>query len=166
MALPEEDEIIFELFVDWTNHRRYNLSKVDNPFMQHAQTFVLAEKYDVPELKNLILLQFFLLIKERKVAPRLDTLAYAYKYTAQDSGIRRMVVDYLACEMKPDWFPDARTWLQEHPDISADVIISKDKHTVTIKSPFDGRILAEYQNSVWENQKLAFHSSQNPCFGL
>lgn len=150
MALPEEDESIFELFVDWTIHRRYNPSKADDPFMQPAQLFVLAEKYDVPNLKSLILLRFFLLITERKVAPPLDTLAYAYQRTAQDSGIRRMAVDYLACEMKPDWFrqADARTWLRDHPDISADVIVSFAKHTVTITSPFNGKMLQEYMYSV------------------
>lgn len=142
--LPEEDETIFELFVDWVNHRRCGTPT--DTFMQLAQLFVLAEKYGVPSLKSLMLQRFFLRIKERTVPPPLETLAYAYERTAQNSGMRRMVVDYLACEKEPCWSrqADAQTWLRDHPDLFTDVDVTFIGHTVVIKEPSSGNGQAEY----------------------
>ena len=65
MTLPEDDENTFELFVDWLYHRRYEITSPPKPpekdvFMQPVKLFVLADKYDVCSLKDLIASKLFL----------------------------------------------------------------------------------------------------------
>ena len=66
MTLPEDDESVFDNFVDWLYHGRYDIprhSEVDEVFLRPVQLFVLADKYGVPDLKSLVLDQIFNLIK-------------------------------------------------------------------------------------------------------
>lgn len=150
MTLPEDDETIFELFVDWLYCRGYEIpllvqdpSKVDDIFMQPVQLFVLADKYDVRELKSLVLSKMFRLIKLQTYGPDMDTMAYAYENTAQNSAMRGLIADYLGCIISLDWYKerDSQTWLRDHPDISTDAIVSFAGHSQKVKNPFRGEML-------------------------
>lgn len=145
MTLPEDDENVFDLFVDWLYHRRYEIAPPPESapedydrFMQPVQLFVLADKYDVRKLKNLVLYQLFLTLKHAKDSPALTTFAYAYKHTSQSSTIRKVLADHLTYSTELTWFSQAsiQTWFRDHPDISVDVITSFAKYTLKEEDPF------------------------------
>lgn len=162
MTLTEDDEFIFELFVDWLYHKRYDVPSTPNDpktdydrFMQPVQLFVLADKYDVRNLKNLIVSQIFVIMKQDSDVPNGTTIAYAYEHTSQNSTIRKILADHLACETTLDWFKSAtsQTWLRNHPDVSADVIVSFAKYTPRQKTPFGGEMPEDYVEKKQESEK-------------
>lgn len=135
MTLPEEDVSIFELFVDWLYHQRYDIpSPPEKPssdydrYEQPVQLFVLADKYDVRNLKNRIISTMFLL-NQQQVAPALDTVAYAYEHTPQNSTIRKLFAEYLRCT-QAEWYQEASSqdWLRDHPEICTDIVVGYAKH--------------------------------------
>lgn len=152
MTLPEDDESVFELFVDWLYRQRYDVGVLpagDQPtdmHMQHIQLYILADKYDVPNLKSLVLSQVFLLIKQ-KFGPTIPTIVYAYRHTSQNAGIRRMFADHLACSLhhKKSQHPNF-LWLRKEHEIAVEIVHSVAKHMLEIKNPFDGEMPEEYLN--------------------
>ena len=86
MALPEDDESVFDNFVDWLYHGRYDIARRSEAveiFLRPVQLFVLADKYGVPDLKSLVLVKMFNLIESETVSrPWPDTIAYAYGHTS------------------------------------------------------------------------------------
>lgn len=132
MTLPEDDETIFELFVDWLYHQRYDVPSTPNDpetpcdrFMQPVQLFVLADKYGVRNLKNVIVSQIHSVVKMSSDVPKEATIAYAYEHTSQNSTIRKVLADMMACYVGRNWFERAvnQTWLRDHHDISMDVMV-------------------------------------------
>lgn len=125
MTLPEDDENIFELFVEWLYHRSYELPAYPKPpiCMQPVKLYVLADKYDVRSLKNLIVSKLFLAFKQKVPLPKLSTIAYAYEHTSQSSPIRKLLADMLTWVTDLTWClrADIKTWLRNHPDISAEM---------------------------------------------
>ena len=151
MSLPEDDEIIFELFVEWLYHRRYEIpSRPKTPekdvFMQPVKLFVLADKYDVRSLKNLIISKLFLAFKQNLAMPRLSTVAYAYEHTSQSSTIRKMFADNLTRVTDLTWFQETKiqTWLRNHPDVSAELNASFAKRMLKQIYPFVEKVPKGY----------------------
>lgn len=143
MTLPEDDENTFELFVDWLYHRHYEIPSHPKPpekdvFMQPVKFFVLADKYDVRSLKNLIVSKIFLAFKQNLAVPRLSTISYAYKHTSQSSTIRKMLTDNMTRVTDLTWFQEAKiqTWLRNHPDVSAELNASFAKRMLKQIYPF------------------------------
>ena len=143
MTLPEDDENTFELFVDWLYHRRYEItsppkSPEKDVFMQPVKLFVLADKYDVCSLKDLIASKLFLAFKQNLAVPRLSTIAYAYEHTSQSSTIRKMLTDNMTRVTDLTWFLEAKiqTWLRNHPDVSAELNASFAKRMLKQIYPF------------------------------
>lgn len=156
MTLPEDDESVFELFVDWLYHQRYDMSvlpsheqsnEIKDIFMQRIQLYVLADKYNVPNLKSLVLSQIFLLIKQKSM-PTMSTIVYAYRHTSQNAGIRRVFADHLACSLRYRLSQQLnfKNWLRKEQDIAIDMVCSVAKHTLKIQNPFDGEMPAGYLN--------------------
>lgn len=162
MTLPEDDESVFGLFVDWLYHQhsfymgvlplRDQSHEIKIMFMQRIQLYVLADKYDVPNLKRLVLSQVFLLIKN--FGPSTHTIAYAYQHTSQNAGIRKMFADHLACILDPILIHhlDLKQWLRKEPAIAIDVVCSVAKHMLKIKNPFDGEMPKEYLSDKQEGE--------------
>ena len=154
MALPEDDESVFDNFVDWLYHGRYDIarpSEVVDIFLRPVQLFVLADKYGVPDLKSLIPVQMFNLIKsETTSGPRPDTIAYAYGHTSQNAAIRKLLVDDMVWNYDPNWWQHAKSqeWLRAHPDISTDLIVRFAKHAESQGNPFAGEMPEEYTVDV------------------
>lgn len=153
MTLPEDDEAIFDIFVEWLYRQRYEIpslpvgdpSKASNRLMQPVQLFLLADKYDVPTLKNLILFKMFLACKEgKRDSINHETVAYAYKHTTLRSSIRKLLVDWLA--FNPAWIEQEcnQVWLREHPEISTDLNVSLTRRVRTQRNPFSGEMPEEY----------------------
>ena len=149
MTLPEDDESVFESFVDWLYHGRYDIprrSEVAEIFLRPVQLFVLADKYGVPDLKSLVLDQMFKLIKWTASRPSLDTVAYAYGHTFQNAAIRKLLVDDMVWNRYHSYYQEAenQVWLRAHPEISTDLNVRFAKRAGRQDNPFDGEMPKEY----------------------
>ena len=154
MALPEDDEATFDLFVEWLYHQRYNFpslpkanTKCKDRYMQPFQLYVLADKYDIRRLKSLIVSQIFTAFKLNSDFPTGAAIVYAYEHTSQSSTIRKLIADRLACSNNPGWFQkeSSQKWLRGHADITTDMLVSLTKHVRTQGSPFDGEMPEDYK---------------------
>ncbi len=158
MTLPEDDEAIFELFVNWLYRQRYDIpSSPKDPkrYSEPIRLFVLADKYDVRSLKNLIVSQLFLAFKAGAETPELNAISYAYKHTSQNSIIRKLLIDLLTSIDDPGWFQEesTQTWLRDEPDISVDMIASFAKLTLKRKNILAGKMPEEYKEKEQESGK-------------
>ena len=150
MTLPEDDESVFDSFVNWLYHRRYDIPKhMDffEDFLRPVQLFVLANKYGVPDLKRLVLVQMFNLIKSHTpFGPSPEAFAYAYGHTFQNATFRKLLVDDMVWNCPHSWYQQAENqeWLRAHPDISTDLNVRFAKHAGSQESPFDGEMPEEY----------------------
>lgn len=99
MKLPEDEAAIFELLVEWLYTGRYDLPKDDpverSHHLQAVKLFCLAEKYDVRTLKERIVsLAFIAGRNNESSAPGFDSLAYLFDNTTDNSGMRKLLVDW------------------------------------------------------------------------
>ena len=152
MTLPEDDAATFELFVDWLYHRRRGTPSFpisDGRIRPFVELNILADKYDVPNLRSFSLSEIFSNVKSRKAMIQLPTITYAYEHTSQNAAIRRILSDYLACHCGLSWYQreDIQEWFRAHSDISADVICSLAKHTKGRDDPFDGDMPKSYMET-------------------
>lgn len=162
MTLPEDDDSIFGVFVDWLYRQRYDIpptpygSGTDyDRFIQPLKLFVLADKYGVRSLRNLIVSQMFLAFKWDKGSPSLDSMAYVYEHTSQNATIRKFLTNRMALTNNPAWFVEARiqTWLRNHPDISADLIASLAKYILKPANAYGGDLPQIYLEKEQERGK-------------
>ena len=159
MTLPEDDESVFENFVDWLYRGRYDIprhSEVVDIFLRPVQLFVLADKYEVSDLKSVVLYQIFNLVKsETGETASLETVAYTYRHTSQNAGIRKLLLDDMVWHCHHNWYQPAenRTWLRDHPEISADVIVRFAMRAGGWWNPFGGRMPKEYTVEKSEEDK-------------
>ena len=130
MSLPEEEEHTFDLFIQWLYNRSYEISpeKDDDKgqrFMEPVKLYVLADKYDVTILKSHVITKIFELVNQQSTID-LSMVAYAYEHTPQDSHLRKLLADWLACKVDLPWFSSkvAQEWLKEHPEVASAVISS------------------------------------------
>ena len=156
MTLPEDDESTFELFVEWLYHQRYHLPpppkadvKGKDRFMQPFQLYVLADKYGIRRLKNLIVSQLFTAFKQDSDSPTGVSIVYAYKNTSQSSALRNLIAGRLAfvCSHDPSWFQleSTQNWLRAYADITTDVLVRVTKHVRIQGSLFDGETPEDYE---------------------
>ena len=155
MTLPEDDDFVFDLFVEWIYCGRYKLALTEPAYRRRVQLFVLADKYDVPDLRSLVLSELFNIIKKRETWPKKDTIAYAFEHTFQNSVLRTLLADHMACNWSSADYasPNIQGWLQAYPDISADVNISFAKHRREWQNPFSGNIPEEYLEKVQPSEE-------------
>ena len=171
MQLPEDDEDLFSLFIDWLYHQRYEMlpesdddedsgddnDDIDdwedesNRFHQVFQLFVLAEKYDVPDLKRLLTRTLFAEVQTCRNMPSCASISWLYGHTTQSAGIHRLVADWHAWHMEPRDLEhrNFRALLIKHPEFSADIILSYGRNIVkgSNYNPFAGAMPAEYNCS-------------------
>ena len=162
MALPEDDESTFNLFVEWLYRQRCDVPPKANEngndrFMQPFQLYVLAIKYGIPSLRNHIVSQVFIAFKQDLGPPTRESMVYAYKNTSQDSTLRRLIAFHLAsiCKDDPNWprRESIQKWFRDHADIATDVLISLAKHARVYGSPFDGKMPEEFKEQEPGNEK-------------
>ena len=163
MQLPEDDENLFSLFVDWLYYQRYEmLPEPDNNdeiyvgeddsdrCYQVFRLFVLAEKYDAPNLKWLLTKTLFADMDTCRYGPTFASLSYLYGHTAQSAGIRRLIADWHAWRMEPVYFerPNFRGILKQLPEFSADINLSYGKNLArgSDYDPFEGVMPDEYKD--------------------
>ena len=152
MDLVEEDEDTFDHFIQWLYSRQYEIpgdGTGSGGFMKPLRLFVLAEKFDISKLKNLLMTKMFAAAKQNSIGLKLSEVAYAYEHTPPSSIIRRLLADWFACKVSIPTYNDDTTqkWCRSHPEIVTDVMLSfarniSRKHS---KNPFKGDMPEEYQ---------------------
>ena len=157
MILPEDDAELLNLMVEWLYSRRYDLplrtgDTIQNGarYMESIRLYVLADKYGVTSLKNYIVKVIFDTLKDGQVTrPNLDTVAYAYQNTPQNSGIRKLLADLYACNINFDWYgrEENKLELQKYPEFATDMLLSFAQHTSQkdMKNPFENKMPRAYQ---------------------
>ena len=160
MSLPEEEEHTFDLFTQWLYNRSYEIipgkdDDKDQRFMEPVKLYTLAEKYDVTELKSHVITKLFALRHEKWV-PGVETVAYAYEHTPQNSRLRKFLVDWWTCRVELPWFrlEDTQGWLKEHPEVASAVISS---FANTVSREFQKNLLAvdtveEYEDAQEDSE--------------
>ncbi len=186
MRLPEDEESTFDLFTDWLYSRRcemlpeeedqdeeeendnddddyndkYQLS--DERFEQVFRLFTFAEKYEILELKKLIIKTLFAQIRLCRYGPPNPSIAYAYDFTTQGSGLRQMLVDWHVWELRPSWFKKRRTqaFLRQQPDFALDVCLAFANRIEngSYDNPFTGEVPERYLDQKAEQQECAPNS--------
>lgn len=142
MTLPEDDVGRFEDFVHWLYTQQYKIpapeeatpkesTKHDEFKDQAMRLFILADKYDVLDLKKHICMQLLDKAREGYRPPNLGTIAYAYEHLPDQSSLRRVLVDWCVPGLGPEWFQNIniRSGLLGIPEFTVDLAASLSKRT-------------------------------------
>ena len=158
MSLPEDDAELFNLMVEWLYSRHYDISPptgeriIDHArFMEPTRLYVLADKYAVTKLKNDIAETVFNAMKLGGTAgPSIDTIAYAYQNAPRTSGIRKLLADFHACNIKHEWYEQAtnKRFLQKNPKFAINILMNFVQHTSekSKQNPFRGEMPEAYRD--------------------
>ncbi|KAL8751295.1 MAG: hypothetical protein Q9199_006519 [Rusavskia elegans] len=146
MNLAEDDVHAFERFIRWVYERHVDISlecplhgdKFDKfdflmtRMREFIDLWILADKYDVPILKNDIIDMLFQTLKHgsdpalhKLRSPRLSDIRHIYANTARGSKLRKFVT---ACNA---WLPlsqfftgqQGSNWLRDNPEFGTDLAI-------------------------------------------
>ena len=154
MDLPEEDEDLFELFVQWLYRQRYEIPPEGaehhtHNFIEPVKLYVLADKYDVSDLRSLLIKKLFAIVNKSRLPPGVHTVAYAYDHVSQNSSLRKILADWYACKIPLPWLATKATqkWLQNIPEFAAAMLSSF--ATTALReprsNPFDGEMPETYK---------------------
>ena len=155
MTLPEDDAETFEDFAEWLYSRKFEIlpEPKEARYMGPLKLFVLADKYNVNDLKNIVIEKIFILGKKWETRPSPTEIAYIYEHTHQGSGIRKMIADWYAWNIDLVWFecPNSQTFLRQHPDCATDFSVSLAKRFKNAKTkddhdPFVADVPEEYKD--------------------
>lgn len=138
MNLVEDDVQAFEHFVRWVYERDMDiLLEGDKDHLlarmrELIEVYVLADKYDIPALKNHIIQILFDAVKhgsDKKLhglrLPLLEDVQYIYANTARGSTLRKFVIACFTWFVQFEWYLTAPVsdWLGNNPEIAADLAI-------------------------------------------
>lgn len=158
MNLLEDDVETFEGFVDWLYRRTFEMptSPPDARFMAPLKLFVLADKYQAAELKNIIIEKMWALGKGGDKPPAMKEVAYAYANTTQGSGMRRLLADWYSWRIDLNFYENTyfQAFMRRHRDCAADFSVSLAKRLrnpppkfgASIKDPFAGDMPEEFRD--------------------
>lgn len=153
MTLSEDDVGAFEDFAHWLYTRGFEIlpEPADAMFIAPLKLFVLADKYHVIDLKNIITEKIFNVEKRLEKAPSLTELAYTYAHTVQSSGIRKLFSDWHVWNIDLVWFerPYVQMFLRRHPDCATDFSVSLAKRFKTVRNtndPFQAGMPEEHKD--------------------
>ena len=135
MELPDDDATIFEGFARWlyseSDHVRLKmykpLDKENGAVMQAVRLYLLADKYDVPKLRNDICRSLFPIpVQADFEAPPRCAVRLVYRNTPRKSAIRRLIVDWYAYQCDTLWFESAQnqSWLSTIPELAVDLVVA------------------------------------------
>ena len=140
MQLPDDRESTFKFFVDWlygrhdTIHQTISPAKEDDDkndkrdrFFPAVCLFVLADKYNIYDLKTNIIEALIVGLRECKdYSLSYSTVTYAYENTAQGSRLRQLLAEFISwgvC-MEKCKGTDFQALLKQQPDLAFEMITS------------------------------------------
>ena len=130
VSLPEDDIESFERFVQWLYSGVYALSvfktreMADKRYLQLAELYILADKFQVPKLKNDIIDKVN--TTHKAYLPPLSAISHVYKNTPTSSPLRKMLVATYVWSIDLTWYneEEAEKELLMVPEFTRDLTVT------------------------------------------
>ena len=124
--------------------------------MEAIQLFCLAEKYGVRQLKELLVSLVFKAAHDRSLTsmkpPSIGNLLFLYEHTSDNSGFRRLYVDYWVWIIKLEYLrqEEVKEQLCTQPQLAVDLMaeLTKRVNDHHAKSPFKRCQASDYFDKV------------------
>jgi len=144
MTLPEDDVETVARFVQWLYGQDYELApNTDVPntakrYMQLAELYVFADKYDIMRLHHQIIDKLFEMKARAISPPQLPLVMFVYQNTTAGASFRKLLVAYHVFHINMDWYlEDHSKNLTAMPEFSADLALAFARRAAgKYKSPF------------------------------
>ena len=101
MSLPNEEVGIFELFFEWIYSHEFSLLKTPKEaalntacLITTAKLYVLADRYDILELRDDICSAFFHILIYNLAGPPKEVIDIVYAQTRPACKIRTLLIDW------------------------------------------------------------------------
>lgn len=127
IELVEDSAHTFEQFLQWLYMGKlmFSSQSMDRPrWRELINLYILADKYGVVTLKNILMTTLFLSAQEPKISHiGRDLITLAYENTTQGSPLRRLIASLYAWLVDPKYFsrPGISDWLPTVPDFAAEL---------------------------------------------
>ena len=138
-------------------------------YMHAIRLFVFADKYNVCKLKSNVIKALLEDFRGPESSPPISAVTYAYKHTAQGSGLRRLLADFQVW-VDFEWFeiPEVQAYLRLQSDFAVDINVSfakkfQGKQTRT-RNPFKGTTPEEYKDKSPGHENGHFNAKQEKTF--
>jgi len=165
MTLPDEKVRNFKRFVDWLYIPPFLHQPEDarDVRLDHLiGLYILADKYDIPELEKYVCDRIFDYANNRDQFkaftpwPDIKEISMVYKQLPPNAGLRKLFVDWFARGLWPVGFGPWRTdeekaWLMKNPEIAADLVgalIERHCESTKYRKPFPEEIQSKYYGTV------------------
>ena len=118
--LPDDSAILMDTLVQYLYAPRSWIQGVRST-MEHLRLYVLADKYDIVQVKNQVCHWGFFIFETEP--PSKAEVKFIYENTTSKMAIRRFLVDSFVWNGDPTWFSDEAncSWLLSVPDFAVDV---------------------------------------------
>ena len=153
LDLPEVDAEIFESFVGWLYERKIflqgKIEKLSGPKDKHIlRVFAFGEKYNIQALKNEIISQLHAIMAHgQNDAIGTDTIRYVCKEVGEESGLRRLLIDWLTWRTPSAFYQklDMTRIVKAYPAFGVDLIMAfSHKDDKPRRDPFTAKNLSTY----------------------
>lgn len=144
LDLPEDDVDTFDRFIQWMYSGEYGLSggfethaEADERYNQLARLYILADKLQVPRLKNDVVNKFFEVKVKARCVPRCSTVSYIFKNSLNSSLLRKLMVDWYAWDVDLVWYgkDGIAQNLSKCPEFAAGLTIALAMRLVDLSRP-------------------------------
>ena len=100
VKLPTEDPLIFEIFLHWTNTRRFYESTLDPAVLLSFDTiaalWIFGDAHEIPMLQNEVVDVFVLKLRGTMIRPERETIDFIWENTPEGSALQRLVIDFVS----------------------------------------------------------------------
>lgn len=144
MELGEDDAEAFDRFIQWLYRRDFTISPIgdlhctSSRYQELVRVYMLADKFDVPLLKNRVMVFLFDTIRlpdgrfrsrsssDCRFRPRSGEIKLVYTNTVKGSPIRNFMAAYCAWHFSVAKFEEEHFWdsNSDNPDFLRDVTIN------------------------------------------
>lgn len=125
ISLPDDDADLMDALIQNLYRPETGFTEIDST-MEFLRLYVLADKYDVVQVKNRIC-KWLIINSRRRLTPSASEVRYAYGNTTSERPIRRVLVDWFFWGTDATWFnkDENRRWLMSVPEFAVDVCASQ-----------------------------------------
>ena len=147
--LPDDDAALMDLLVQCLYEPESRLNGIDTP-MASVHLYVLADKYDVVKVKNMICKHVLssldhersLLARGEKftICPKFSAVEFIYENTTSSAPMRRLLVDWFVWGADFAWYntEECRSGLLSVPEFAVDLcaVVAKHFNKIAKARPF------------------------------
>lgn len=169
MTLPDDDAGAFERLIQWLYFKNLLVDEEaaeassdeaqDQVYWQLARLYVTADKYDIIDLKNKTINEFYKLKHKHYFGtPDYEVIDYVYENTAPNSQLRRLLAEGYNWNVHLDWYNSSKAkafLLERPPDFAVDIAISMARRIDGEKDPWTTGSIRFHETAVDKNTKSA-----------